>query len=76
VIFHKSMIKNKLYKKGEILFRDGNNVYDFDAISPISGKDIEKFLIYGPRDRPTRKKIALQISKRFKLDLSKLAPIQ
>ena len=76
VIFYKSQIKNKLYKKGEILFRVGDDVYDFDAISPISGKDIDKFLIYGPADIEIRKKIALKISERFHVDLSKIAPIQ
>ena len=75
VIFFKSTIKNKLFKKGEILFRVGDDVYDFDTFSPISGKDVEKFLIYGPPEREIRKKIALEISQRFGIDLSKIAPI-
>ncbi len=76
VIFFKSTIKNKLFKKGEILFRVGDDVYDFDTFSPISGRDVDKFLIYGPADKEIRKKIASQISDRFDVDLSKIAPIE
>lgn len=76
VIFHKSAIKNKLYQKGELLFRIGDNISDLEAISPISGKDIEKYLVFGPNDKEIRKKIALKISERFKVDLTKIAPIQ
>lgn len=76
VIFFKSTIKNKLFKKWEILFRVGDDVYDFDTFSPISGRDVDKFLIYGPIDKEIRKKMALQISERFGVDLSKIAPIQ
>ena len=76
VIFFKSTIKNKLFKKGEILFRVGDDVHDFDTFSPISGRDVDRFLVYGPRDQEIRKKIALQISKCFGVDLSKIAPIQ
>ncbi len=74
VIFFKSEIKNKLFKTGEILFRVGDEVHNFAAISPISGKDIEKFLIYGPADKGIRDKIALKISEKFGVDLSKIAP--
>ena len=76
VIFFKSTIKNKLFKKGEILFRVGDDVYDFDTFSPISGRDVDKFLIYGPADKEIRKKIASKISDRFDVDLSKIAPIE
>lgn len=76
VIFFKSTIKNKLFKKGEILFRVGDDVYDFDTFSPISGRDVDKFLIYGPIDKEIRKKIASKISDLFGVDLSKIAPIQ
>ncbi len=76
VIFFKSTIKNKLFKKGEILFRVGDDVHDFDTYSPISGRDVDKFLIYGPIDKEIRKKIASEISNRFGVDLSKIAPLQ
>lgn len=76
VIFFKSTIKNKLFKKGEILFRVGDDVHDFDTFSPISGRDVDKFLIYGPTDKEIRKKIASEISDRFGVDLSKIAPLQ
>jgi len=76
VIFFKSTIKNKLFKKGEILFRVGDDVFDFDTFSPISGRDVEKFLIYGPADKEIRAKIASEISNLFGVDLSKIAPIQ
>ncbi len=76
VIFHKSAIKNKLYKKGELLFRVGDDIYDLETISPISGKDIEKYLVFGPIDKEIRKKIASKISDRFKVNLTKIAPIQ
>lgn len=75
VIFFKSTIKNKLFKKGGILFRVGDNIHNFNTFSPISGRDVDKFLMYGPRDREIRKKIASQISDRFGVDLSKITPI-
>ena len=75
VIFFKSTIKNKLFKKGQILFRIGGNVYDFDTFSPISGRDVEKFLIYGPADKEIRTKIASKISNLFDVDLLKIAPV-
>ena len=76
VIFFRSSIKNKLFKKGEIWFRIGDEVNDFHTYSPISGRDADRFLIFGPRDKDVRKKIAQKISERFKVDLSKIAPIQ
>jgi len=76
VIFVRSSIKNKLFKKGAIWFRIGDAVYDFHAYSPISGKDADRFLIFGPRDKEVREKIAVKISERFKVDLSKIAPIE
>ncbi|PBO84583.1 MAG: hypothetical protein COA77_08520 [Thaumarchaeota archaeon] len=65
-----------MFKKGEILFRVGEDVHDFDTFSPISGRDVDKFLIYGPNDKEIREKIASKISERFDVDLSKIAPIQ
>ena len=62
VIFFRHTIKNKLFQKREILFRDGDDVYDLEEFSPISGKDVSKYLIYGPADRETRKKIASELS--------------
>lgn len=76
VIFYKSEIKNKLFKKGEIMFCNGDEVFNLDAVSPISGKDIDKYFVFGPTDKEIRKKIALKISERFAIDLSKIAPIQ
>ena len=76
VIFYKSSIKNKLFEKGEIWFRVGDSVHDLHTYSPISGKDTDRFLIFGPRDKEIRKKIAKKISERFGVDLSKIEPIQ
>ena len=61
VIFFRHTIKNKLFQKREILFRDGDDVHDLEEFSPISGKDVSKYLIYGPADRETRKKIASEL---------------
>lgn len=76
VIFYKSSIKNKLFEKGEIWFRVGDSVHDLHVYSPISGKDTDRFLVFGPRDKEIRKKIAKKISERFGVDLSKIEPIQ
>ena len=76
VIFFKSTINNKLFKKGEILFRDGDNVHDLDTFSPISGRDVDKFLVYGPTDKEIRRKINSKMSERFGVDLPKIASIQ
>lgn len=76
VIFLRSTIKNKLFKKREILFRVGNEVYDLDNVSPITGKDVDRFLIYGPADKKIRERIALEASNIFGVGLSKIIPVQ
>lgn len=76
VIFLKSTIKNKLFQEGEILLRINNDVRDLNKFSPISGKDTDKFLIYGPIDKEIRAKIASKMSSEFGIDLPKITPIQ
>ncbi|RNJ77328.1 MAG: HD domain-containing protein [Nitrosopumilus sp. H13] len=75
VIFYKSKINNKLYKKGELLCKIGDQIRDIDKISPISGKDTTKFLVFGHRDKDIREKILDKVSDRFKIDKKKIRSI-
>lgn len=74
VIFYKSEIKNKLFKKGEIMFCNGDEVFSLNSVSPISGKDVDKYFVFGPADAEIRKKIRTKISDRFNIDIAKLVP--
>ena len=75
VIFFRHTIKNRLYQKGVILFRDGDDVYDLGEFSPISGKDVSRYLIYGPTDREIRRKIAFKLFDRLDIKFAKTSNI-
>ncbi len=42
---------------------------------PVLGKDVDRFLIYGPSDNEIRNKISLEISQKFCVDFSKIVPM-
>ena len=60
VIFHKSQIEIKLYKRGEILFKHKDEILDLSNTSPFMIKDsaVVRYYVFGPADVPTRKSIA------------------
>ena len=77
IIFHKSKIKIKLFKEGEILFLKNNEVHDLQGLSPISAKDqVIKFYVYGPQDTDKRRKIAEKISSKLDVPMNKISQFQ
>ena len=73
IIFYKSAIKNKLYKKGEILCRIGSEVHNFGEISPFKGDDTVRYLVFGPPNNDILERIRSRLADRFGIDSSKLA---
>ena len=75
VIFHKSQIKIKLYDRGEILFRDKNEIHDLTNTSPfmIKNQDVIRYYVYGPDDVDTRKSIAKKVARELDLKLADIS---
>jgi HD superfamily phosphohydrolase len=74
VIFHRSKIDIKLYKEGEILFLDKENVLDLTGSSPITAKDsVIRYYVYGPHDVTTRKKIACAVAEKLDVPTEKIS---
>lgn len=74
VIFHHSAIKIKLYKRGDLLLKDGAKVLDLSSVSPIVAKDsaVAKYYVYGPEDKEIRKKIAEKTADELGMPLDKI----
>jgi uncharacterized protein len=74
IIFHKSRINIKLFGEGELLFLDKNGEpMDVSEYSPISAdKEVIKYYVFGPVDKPMRKKIAEKIAERLKVPVTSI----
>ena len=70
VIFHKSQIKIKLYRRGEILFRHKNEILDLSNTSPfiIKDPDVIRYYVFGPPDVSLRKLIAEKMAETLNLN--------
>lgn len=64
VIFHKSQVEIKLYKRGEILFRHKNKILDLSNASPfmLKNSNVVRYYVFGPAAVPTRKSIAKKVA--------------
>lgn len=72
VVFMKSEIKNKLFHRNGIYCRNGNKIRNLNEISPISGRDTIKFLIFGPADTAIRDKMVSLASDMLETDLGEI----
>ena len=75
VIFHKSEIKIKLYKRGEILFKHKNEILDLSSVSPFMIKDynVIRYYVYGPADAAIRKSIAKKTANELAVKLADIS---
>ena len=78
VIFYKSSIDMKLYKRGEILIKRRNETRDLNNVSPITIKDLNviRYYIFGPADKLTRKSIAKKAASELGLEPASISYLE
>ena len=78
VIFYKSQIDMKLYKRGDILVKHRDKISDLTRVSPLTIKNsnVIRYYIFGPADKLVRKSIAKKAASELGLEAASISYLE